>query len=225
MIVAMLKLQGISIGRFKVRRIMRQLGLISRQKHNHRYQLSFSELPALANQLNRNFSPEKPNKVWTSDITYIWTGRQWSYLAIILDLFTRRIIGHAFSNRADSSLVLLALEMAWQNRHPPKYCVFHSDQGSQYTSQQLRNYLKQHHMVQSMSRRGNCWDNAPTERVFRSLKTERVPKSGYRNIDEAKADITDYLMNYYNYRRPHSYNQGLPPAINENRLLSMSENT
>jgi putative transposase len=123
----------------------------------------------------------------------------------VLDLYKRRVVGYAMSDRADAKLTIAALSMAWQQRGKPKDVMFHSDQGSQYTALSFRQTLWRYQIQQSMSRRGNCWDNAPTERLFRSLKTEWLRKTGYTNLAEAKSDISRYLLGYYN--RPQATTQ------------------
>lgn len=214
--------RGILAGRYLVRKLMRESGLISKQPSQPKYSKSSVEHVAIQNMLNREFSPEAPNKVWSSDITYIWTGSAWGYLAVVLDLFSRRVVGWSFSERADRSLILKALDHAWSCRGKPKDIMFHSDQGSQYMSYEFRTKLQDYGMKQSMSRRGNCWDNAPTERLFRSLKTEWMPKTGYQSVSEAKIDVGQYLMNYYNQIRPHQFNNGMSPQAAEEKLKTVS---
>ncbi|RNM01976.1 IS3 family transposase, partial [Dickeya undicola] len=209
-IVAMLRQKNLVVGRFKVRRLMKEAQLQSKQPGSHKYKTATTERPDIPNRLARDFAPAKTNQVWTGDITYIWAGR-WIYLAVVLDLYARRVVGYALSETADAGLVIAALDMAWQQRGRPKGVMFHSDQGSQYTALVFRQRLWRYRMTQSLSRRGNCWDNAPTERVFRSLKTEWVPQAGYENLTQAKSDISRYLLGYYNQRRPHSFNAGFPP--------------
>jgi len=158
---------------------------------------------------------EAPNQVWTGDITDVCTGKRWACLALVLDLFARRPVGWALSLSADSALTKKALAMAWESRGNPTGVMFHSDQGCQYTSLAFRQQLWRYRMVQSMSRRGNCWDDSPMERFFRSLKTEWVPETGYRSFEEAKARITDYVLGYYSRTRPYTNNEGLPPLTAE----------
>jgi putative transposase len=150
-------------------------------------------------------------------VTYIWTGNRWSYLAVVLDLFSRKVIGWAISNSPDSELTMQALTMAYESRGKPKGVIFHSDQGTHYTSRKFRQRLWRYQITQSMSRRGNCWDNALMERFFRSLKTEWVPLIGYKNFNEAKDAIINYIIDYYNETRPHTYNSGLSPNESERR--------
>ena len=141
---------------------------------------------------------------------------------MVLDLFARRAVGWAFSLRPDAVLVVQALEMAYEQRGRPMALLFHSDQGSQYASRKFRQRLWRYRIRQSMSRRGNCWDNSPMERLFRSVKTEWVPSAGYVTAQEAQRDISHYLMHRYNWIRPHQFNQGLPPAVAEEKLNVVS---
>jgi putative transposase len=222
MITTMLNDEGVLIGRFKVRRLMSELGLICKQPGPHAYKQATVERPDIPNRLNREFSVSRPDQAWCGDITYIWAGQKWSYLAVVLDLYARRIVGWALSDRPDAELVVKALDRAYEQRGKPTGVLFHSDQGSQYASRLFRQRLWRYRMEQSMSRRGNCWDNAPMERVFRSLKSEWVPSLGYRSIPDARKDIGDYLMNYYNRQRPHTFNDGMPPVIAEEKLKILS---
>ncbi len=217
-IVSMLRREKTEIGRFKVRRLMKEAGLQSKQPGSHQYKVATPERLDIPNTLARDFMPAQPDQVWTGDITYIWAGR-WIYLAVVLDLYARRVVGYALSDKADAQLAIGALDMAWQQRGKPEGVMFHSDQGCQYTALAFRQRLWRYQMEQSMSRRGNCWDNAPTERLFRSLKTEWVPETGYNNLTEAKSDISRYLFGYYNQKRPHSFNAGLPPVSAEQPKL------
>ncbi len=134
-----------------------------------------------------------------------------------MDLFARKPVGWALSHSPDSNLTCQALSMAYESRGRPKEVMFHSDQGSHYTSRQFRQLVWRYRLTQSMSRRGNCWDNSPMERFFRSLKTEWIPTTGYRNFSEAKHCINDYIIGYYSEIRPHSYNGGLTPNESEYR--------
>lgn len=196
---------------------MKALGLVSCQQPTHRYKTAEQPHMVIANRLDRQFDVAEPNTVWTGDITYIWTGRRWAYLAVVLDLFARRPVGWALSLAADSELAKKALMMAYESRGEPKGVLFHSDQGCQYSSLAFRQQLWRYQMEQSMSRRGNCWDNSPTERFFRSLKTEWIPESGYTSFEEAKQCITQYMLGYYSEFRPHTHNDGLPPNAAEQR--------
>ncbi|HHK2171745.1 TPA: IS3-like element IS222 family transposase, partial [Pseudomonas aeruginosa] len=221
-ILGMLREEGVTIGRFRVRRLMRELCLVSKQPGSHAYKQATVERPDIPNRLNREFATEHPNQVWCGDITYVWAQGRWHYLAAVLDLHTRRVIGWAFSAKPDAELVIKALDMAYEQRGKPQQVLFHSDQGSQYASRLFRQRLWRYRMQQSMSRRGNCWDNSPMERLFRSLKSEWVPSTGYLTAQEAQRDISHYLMHRYNWIRPHQFNDGLPPAVAEEKLNPLS---
>ncbi|WP_152995828.1 IS3-like element IS222 family transposase, partial [Pseudomonas aeruginosa] len=221
-ILGMLREEGVTIGRFRVRRLMRELGLVSKQPGSHAYKQATVERPDIPNRLNREFATEHPNQVWCGDITYVWAQGRWHYLAAVLDLHIRRVIGWAFSAKPDAELVIKALDMAYEQRGKPQQVLFHSDQGSQYASRLFRQRLWRYRMQQSMSRRGNCWDNSPMERLFRSLKSEWVPSTGYLTAQEAQRDISHYLMHRYNWIRPHQFNDGLPPAVAEEKLNPLS---
>ncbi|MGU1809618.1 IS3 family transposase [Pseudomonas aeruginosa] len=221
-ILGMLREEGVTIGRFRVRRLMRELGLVSKQPGSHAYKQATVERPDIPNRLNREFATEHPNQVWCGDITYVWAQGRWHYLAAVLDLHTRRVIGWAFSAKPDAELVIKALDMAYEQRGKPQQVLFHSDQGSQYASRLFRQRLWRYRMQQSMSRQGNCWDNSPMERLFRSLKSEWVPSTGYLTAQEAQRDISHYLMHRYNWIRPHQFNDGLPPAVAEEKLNPLS---
>ncbi len=161
-------------------------------------------MPVAPNLLDRNFNPAAPNRVWTSDITYLWTNEGWLYLAVVLDLFNREVIGWSLQPRMTAELVTDALRMAWFRRRPAPGLMHHSDRGSQYASHAFQQQLAAYGMTCSMSRKGNCWDNAPTESFFNSLKNERVHATRYATRDEAKKDIFDYIEPFYNRRRRHS---------------------
>ena len=221
-IVTMLQGRGVPIGRYKVRALMRESGLICKQPGPHKYKQATVERHDIPNRLDREFDVASPNQVWCGDITYIWAQGRWYYLAVVLDLYRRRAVGWALSKHPDASLVTAALGMAYEQRGRPEGVLFHSDQGCQYASRDFRQRLWRYRMQQSMSRRGNCWDNAPMERVLRSLKSEWIPVTGYTSLAEAKRDIGYYLMSYYNWQRPHQYNGGLSPADAENRPKLLS---
>jgi putative transposase len=214
---------GEVIGRFKVRRLMKEANLVSKQPKPAAYKTAKVERPDIPNHLDRKFEVMHPNQSWCGDITYVWSQGRWVYLAVVLDLYTRRVVGWSLSGRPDTELVIAALDMAYQLRGKPQGVMFHSDQGSQYVSKLFRQRLWRYRMKQSMSRRGNCWDNAPMERVFRSYKSEWMPSEGYRSFAEAKKDIGHYLMDYYNEYRPHQSNGGLSPAEAEKRPKQLSE--
>lgn len=224
-LVTQLAMAGVVMGRYKVSRLMAEAGLVSKQPGQHRYKAAKSEHNLVPNRLARAFDVAVPNRVWCGDITYIWIGSQWAYLAVVIDLYSRRTIGWAISESPDTTLTLKALEMAYRMRGKPKQVMFHSDQGCQYSSLEYRQRLWQYRIIQSMSRRGNCWDNAPMERVFRSLKSEWVPDQGYQNLDQATKEISYYLMTYYNEQRPHRHNNGLTPVMKEKQSNKLSGNS
>lgn len=212
---AALTAQGEAVGRYKTARLMAEAGIESKQRRKRCYRQAQSESAIAPNHLGRAFMVQRPNQVWCGDVTYIWAGTHWIYLAVVLDLYARCVVGWALSRSPDSALTIQALVMAYESRGCPKDVIFHSDQGCHYTSLAFRQRLWQYQIKQSMSRRGNCWDNAPMERFFGSLKSEWIPETGYRNMDEAKADIVWYLTHYYNRVRPHSYNDYQTPVAME----------
>ncbi|MEG1113277.1 MAG: IS3 family transposase [Hafnia sp.] len=221
-IMYMMREDGIAIGRFKVRRLMNEMKLISKQPGSHAYKKATVERPDIPNVLDRAFTVSAPNEVWCGDITYVWAQGRWHYLAAVIDLFARRVVGWAFSPKPDADLVIKALDMAYEQRGRPQNVLFHSDQGSQYGSRSFRQRLWRYRFKQSMSRRGNCHDNAPMERLFRSLKTEWVPTVGYMSVSLAHQDIGRFLMQRYNWQRPHQFNSGLAPAVAEEKLNAVS---
>ncbi len=221
-LMSMMRELGYQIGRFKVRSLMKEARLVSKQPSVHSYQVARSERPYIPNLLACEFDVQQPNQVWCGDITYVWAGGRWYYLATVLDLHILRIVGWAMSDKPDSELAVKALEMAYQQRSCPSGVLFHSYQGSQYGSRAFRQRLWRYRMTQSMSRRGNCWDNAPMARLFKILKSEWLPATGYVSLRDAKRDISYYLMDYYNWRRLHQHNQGMPPAKAEKRLNCVS---
>ncbi|MDI3275935.1 IS3 family transposase [Pseudomonas sp. AL03] len=221
-ILSLMRDDGEQLGRFKVRSLMRELDLVSKQPGSHAYKRATVERLDIPNILNREFDVPAPNQVWCGDITYIWAQGKWHYLAVVLDLCARRVVGWALSEKPDAELVIKALDMAYEQRGRPQSLLFHSDQGSQYASRLFRQRLWRYQMRQSMSRRGNCWDNAPMERVFRSLKTEWIPTTGYRTAQEAQRDISHFLMHRYNWIRPYQFNDGLAPARAEEKLNVVS---
>lgn len=214
---------GVSIGRFKVRRLMREANLVSRQPRRAPYKHGRQEKPDVPNRLDREFAVEQPNQVWCGDITYLWAGGRWCYLAVVMDLFARRVVGWAVSDSPDARLAENALAHAWQQRGRPRDVMFHSDQGVQYAARSYATALSRFGMEPSMSRRGNCWDNAPMERLFRSFKSEWMPDGGYDSIADAGRDAGSYLMGYCDSIRPHQYVDGKTPAATEKSLNQLSK--
>ncbi|WP_137648006.1 IS3-like element ISEc31 family transposase [Escherichia albertii] len=213
----MLTQNGVPMSRYRAGRLMKYLNLSSCQPGKHQYKNARQEHTCLPNLLERQFAVPEPDRVWCGDITYIWAGNRWCYLAVVMDLFARRVIGWSLSANADTALISSALRMAYEVRGQPRDVMFHSDQGSQYTGLKYQQLLWRYRIKQSVSRRGNCWDNSPMERFFRSLKTEWVPTDGYTGKEVARQQISSYILNYYNSVRPHHYNGGLTPEESENR--------
>lgn len=212
---------GLPIGRYKVRRLMRQAALKPVWKRTFVHTTdSKHDLPIAANVLNRQFNPAAPNLAYVTDITYIRTAAGWLYLAIVLDLYARKVVGWAMAPSMPAQLVCEALNMAVQQRRPAPGLIVHSDRGSQYASELYQDLLSQHGFVCSMSRRANCWDNAVAERFFLNLKMERVWQRQYANHAEAKADITDYIVGFYNCKRINSVLGNLSPAVYERKMAA-----
>ena len=188
-----------------VARLMRQEGITAKTKRKFRVTTdSNHNRPVAENVLNRRFEPEAPNQAWTADITYLATGEGWLDLAAVEDLYSRRIVGWSMSSRIDSRLVVDALAMAISRRRPGAGLVAHSDRGSQYASEHYQRLLADHEIICSMSRRANCWDNAPMESFFASLKKELVHDEDHATREEARASIFEYNEVFYNRVRRHS---------------------
>nr|KJZ13160.1 integrase [Pseudoalteromonas rubra] len=215
--------KDILLSRYRASKLMKKLGLVSCQLPQHKYKRAEQTHPDIPNHLDRQFAVTEPNQVWVGDVTYVWAGNRWVYLAVVIDLFARKPVGWAMSQSPDSKLTGKALTMAYESRGKPAGVMFHSDQGSHYTSQYYRQLLWRYQIKQSLSRRGNCWDNAPIERFFRSLKTEWVPVAGYSNFASAQHHITRYITGYYSQIRPHQYNGGLAPNESERRYWENSK--
>ena len=200
-----LRARGFPASRQRVCRLMRENGIRARHKRRYRATTdSKHKLPIAKNLLDRNFTPAAPNQTWTADMTYLWTDEGWLYLAVVIDLFNREVVGWSIKPRMTTAIVLDALTMAWFRRKPTPGLIHHSDRGSQYASHAFQARLNEYGMVCSMSRKGNCWDNAPTESFFNSLKNERVHGTRYPTKAEAKADLFDYIEPFYNRKRLHS---------------------
>jgi len=200
-----LRHRGYSASKARVERLMRENNV--RARHKRRYKAttdSRHNLPVAQNLLDRNFKPSAPNQVWTSDITYLCTDEGWLYLAIVLDLFNREIVGWSLKPRMTADIVTAALTMAWFRRRPPAGLMHHSDRGSQYASHAFQSLLSEYGMTCSMSRKGNCWDNAPTESWFNSFKHERVFGKRFQTRDEVRDMSFEYIEVFYNRKRQHS---------------------
>jgi len=195
-----------AVGRKRVARLMRQAGLRARRPRRWCSTTDSQHANAVAaNVLARQFEPSAPNTVWATDITYVWTWEGWLYLAVVLDLFSRRVVGWALADHMRTELVLNALQMALGRRRPAAELVHHSDRGSQYASDAYRAVLREHGIVCSMSRRGNCWDNAVVESFFATLKTELIHRRSWPTRRAVTTAITEYIEVFYNRHRVHSF--------------------
>lgn len=202
--------EGFNLGRYATRNLMKKLGLSGLQRRK-RYAVSKDVNAAMPNHLNREFTVEAPNRKWVTDITYIPTRQGWCYLAAVVDLYSRKVVGWSVAKTMTAELALSALRMAKLWRHPTGRVLVHSDQGSQYTCAAWRQYAEDNDIELSQSRRGNCWDNAVIERFFGSLKSEWIKERCYEGVDSAKRDINKYIIEYYNMWRPHTHLGGLSP--------------
>lgn len=216
-----LRAGGVRVGKRRVQIAMRQNGLRGRGKRRFRIATTDSNhaLPIAPNLLERNFTVAAANIVWVGDMTYIPTGEGWLYLAVVLDLFSRRIVGWAMDETITAELACRALDMAWHSRRPAVGLIFHSDRGSQYASHRYTELLAEHGMKASMSGKGNCWDNACSETLFGSLKVERIHGMKFANLREAKDATLDWLL-WYNGSRMHSTLNYLSPAQFEQQAIA-----
>jgi len=217
-----LREEGFDIGRERVRTLMRKLGLVVRQRVAYKVTTKRQLSDSVAdNLLNQNFNPVAPNEVWAGDVTYLKTGEGWMYLAVVMDLFSRQIVGWHIDKCMTTELVSKALIKAYNLRRPGKGLVFHSDRGSQYTSKHYRKLLASYQMRASMGDVGACWDNAVVERFFGSLKHDWILKVHQPTRAHMKKDVAAY-MRYYNLERLHSSNGDLSPINYENTLRKVS---
>jgi transposase InsO family protein len=203
---AALRAEGQTVNRKRIERMMRHYGIRARVPRRYRVCTTDSKhsLPVAPNLLDQNFVADRPNQVWLADITYIPSAEGWLYLAVILDLFTRKVVGWAMRDHMRAELTIAALTMAIQRRRPRAGLIHHSDRGSQYAAGAFRDILRAAAITQSMSRKGNCWDNAPMESFFGTLKTELVHQREYLDRDAARRDLFAYIEGYYNRQRIHS---------------------
>lgn len=209
--------QGLRVGKERVRRLMQRYGIQARGKRKFVVTTdSKHNLPIAPNMLNRNFAPARPDQVWSSDITYIATDEGWLYLTAVIDLFSRQVVGWSMASHMQTSAVTDALRMAWFRRRPAPGLIFHSDRGSQYCSHEFQNALKDYKMQSSMSRKGNCWDNAPTESLWGRLKVGRLYGKRFATRREAMDEVIDWLT-FYNHRRLHSTLGHVSPMTFEKR--------
>lgn len=210
---------GLDVGERRVGRLMRinRIRPVRTRKHkvttnsNHR-------LGIAPNLLDGNFAADTPNHKWAGDISYVWTAEGWLYLAVILDLHSRRVVGWAVSDRMKKDLAIRALDMAVNLRKPPEGCVFHSDRGSQYCAYDYQKKLQTYGLRPSMSGKGNCYDNASVETFFKSLKAEMIWRQKWHTGRQAEAAIFQYINGFYNTRRRHSYLGGISPLAFEAKV-------
>jgi transposase InsO family protein len=209
-----LRARGVRCDKARVERLMRENEITPPRKKKYRVTTdSNHKNPVAPNVLQRDFTSPAPNRRWVSDITYVWTWAGWLYLAVVLDLFSRRVVGWAMDSRLDTeSLTLNALHMALRNRAPDRGLIHHSDRGTQYTSGDFRKVLDARGIVCSMSRRGDCWDNAVAESFFATLKLDLIFRRTFRTRREARQAIYRYIEVFYNRQRRHSYLGYLSPA-------------
>ncbi len=215
----MVRALGFSVGKRKVEKIMKENGIQGRKRRRFiRTTDSKHNLAIAPNLLNREFDQQKPNQVWLSDITYLRTQAGWAYLAAVMDAHTRKILGWSLDDHMQEDLVIGALQMAIGRGNPPSGLILHSDRGSQYASGSYRALIDKNGLIQSMSRKGNCWDNAPMESFFDSLKTEHVYHEVYEDLKMAKTKIFQWIEVFYNRERLHSSLGYLSPACFEAKI-------
>jgi len=214
---------GESCGKHRVHRLMRAAGLRAQVGYRRPRHRSGPASVLAPNRLQQQFVVDQPDRVWVSDITHIRTHEGWLYLAVVLDLYSRRVIGWSMQSQIKKELVLDALLMAVWRRKPISLVTVHSDQGSQYTSHDWQEFLSAHGLQSSMSRRGNCHDNAVAESFFQLLKRERIKRHIYATRDLARSDIIDYIEMFYNSKRRHGFNDMLSPVEYEKRFCNEAD--
>ena len=201
-----LRQRGYGVGRYQARGLMREAEVFVRYRRRYRVTTDSNHcLPVFPNRLERDFAMSAPNQAWASDISYLWTQEGWLYLAVVIDLYSRKVVGWSLGTRLTSRLVCDALRMALWNRRPSGGLIHHSDRGVQYASHAFRRLLKRYDIEGSMSRKGDCWDNAVVESFFGSLKSERVHWCHYQTREQAHRDVVEYITMFYNSSRMHSY--------------------
>jgi len=217
-----LKSEGIQCGRHRIARFMQEDGIVARKRNKYKKPVSKQRIQPVANNiLNREFKVENKNSVWVCDVSYFWTRSGWIHLAIVMDLYSRKIIGWSMSHRVDKELTLTAFKMAFANREPDHTVLHHSDQGAEYTNKDYQALLNENQMSISMSRKANCYDNAVAESFFKTIKSELTRKQKYTTQDEARSAIFEYIEVFYNRKRIHSTLGYLSPAEYE-RLNSVN---
>jgi len=216
-IVRDLRDEGVACSVNRVARLMQAAGIKARHKRRRMPGQLVSAVHSVApNLLDRQFEATGPNQKWAADFTYVWTAEGWLFVAVVLDLYSRRVVGWSMQSTMTAQLVMDALLMAIFRRGRPQAVLHHSDQGSQYTSEDFQRLLDSHGIICSMSRRGNCWDNAAMESFFSTLKTERLSRKRYRTRDDLRSDVFDYIERFYNPKRRHSTIGYISPVQFEN---------
>jgi putative transposase len=211
--------RGLDVGQRRVGRLMRENAIKVVRTRKHKVTTDSNDTSSITpNLLDQDFSTSGPNKKWAGDISYIWTSEGWLYLAVIIDLYSRRVIGGAVSNRMKRDLAIRALDMAVALRRPSKGCIHHTDRGSQYCSGDYQKRLKQHGLLVSMSGKGNCYDNSMVETFFKSLKAELIWRQKWETRRQAEGAMFQYINGFYNSRRRHSSLGGKSPLAFERRV-------
>ncbi|WP_254660230.1 MULTISPECIES: IS3 family transposase [Lysinibacillus] len=225
-ITKQLNSEGVSVSQKTVSRIMKEEGIRSKTVKKYKATTnSKHNLPVYPNLLDQQFKVERPGQAWVADITYIWTSEGWLYLATIMELFSRRIIGWAMDERMTKELVILALKRAIRTQTPTPELIHHSDRGSQYASKEYQQVLRTNKMITSMSRKGNCYDNACIESFHSVIKRELVFHEKYKTRDQAKKSIIEYIVSFYNYKRIHSFTNYMSPIAYEKQYFKTSQKT
>lgn len=216
-----LKSEGLHLGRKRVARLMRVHGIVAEPHRRMRWKRAFKTADAADNLVNRQFDVSEPNRVWAADMTMFWTGAGWVHLAVVLDLFSRRVVGWAMHGQPTERLVINALEMAVLSRRPEGQLIHHCDQGSQYRSFHFRSKLNEYGIQLSMSRKGNCWDNAVVESFFKTLKQELQNDARFVSREEARTQLFEYIEIFYNRKRLHSTLGYVSPTQYESKLSNL----
>jgi putative transposase len=222
---SLLEEYGVIVSRRKISKIMRSLGLKSvhfKRKRQNTTDSNHNEAIS-ENRLEQNFKVDKPDTVYVGDITYIQTKKGMVYLATVIDLFSRKIVGYAVDDNMKTTLINKALQMAIDKRKPSKNTIFHSDRGSQYASKSFRNLLLDNKFLQSMSKKGDCFDNAVAESCFKSIKTELVYQKSFKDLDDVKLEVFYYIQGFYNTKRLHSFCDYQSPVKFENEYYKSSK--
>lgn len=223
-ITKQLNSEGVSVSQKTVSRIMQKEGIRSKTVRKYKATTNSKHtLPIYPNLLDQQFKVERPGQAWVADITYIWTSEGWLYLATVMELFSRRIIGWAMGDRMTKELVLMALKRAIQTQAPTPGLIHHSDRGSQYASKEYQQILQNSRITTSMSRKGNCYDNACIESFHSVIKKELIFHEKYKTRDQAKKSIVEYIVSFYNYKRIHSFTNYMSPIAYEKQYYKALE--